>query len=356
MPRPVLPVMGALFALLLPLTEARANDGFGGLSATGLTFGRTDAVAMISEDLFISPDRITVDYVFHNHTDSDVTGEVIFPLPPVPLWTLWEGMMNLPEPPLPDNLVGFTVTVGGQPVTPQIDRIAVIEDWSEDHSGSAFYDTPGRDVTARLTELGIPVSLDITAAMAALLALPPDLQAKAAQEGLAEYFEADPANGQPATVYPQWSILLRYHWTQTFPAGADLAVSHAYANHPPGGVFYWQHPPAEDYLQDYRDRYCIDDGTSAAIAKALAMPPDDTGAVQSYGMAYFLSYVLRTANSWSGPIGRFRLTLDKGDPQNILSLCAEGVTKTGPTTFVVEKTDYTPDRDLEILIAVPMQH
>jgi hypothetical protein len=29
------------------------------------------------------------------------------------------------------------------------------------------------------------------------------------------------------------------------------------------------------------------------------------------------------------------------------------VEKTGPTTFVVEKTDYTPDRDLEILIVAP---
>ncbi|MFM7446480.1 MAG: DUF4424 family protein, partial [Tabrizicola sp.] len=73
-----------------------------------------------------------------------------------------------------------------------------------------------------------------------------------------------------------------------------------------------------------------------------------------YGTAWNLSYVLRTANSWAGPIGKFTLTLDKGDPKNVISLCADGVKKTGPTTFVIEKTDYTPDRDLEVLIVQPM--
>jgi hypothetical protein len=46
----------ALAALALP---AGANDGFGGLSATGLTFGQTEAVAMVSEDLSIGIDRIS---------------------------------------------------------------------------------------------------------------------------------------------------------------------------------------------------------------------------------------------------------------------------------------------------------
>jgi hypothetical protein len=39
----------------------------------------------------------------------------------------------------------------------------------------------------------------------------------------------------------------------------------------------------------------------------------------------------------------------------VISLCAEGVTKAGPTTFVIEKTDFTPDRDLEILVVQPLE-
>ncbi len=75
------------------------------------------------------------------------------------------------------------------------------------------------------------------------------------------------------------------------------------------------------------------------------------GQPDAKGQAYNIAYILRTANSWAGPIGRFTLTVDKGDPGNIVSLCADGIRKTGPTTFLQEKTDYVPDGDLHILIA-----
>lgn len=68
-------------------------------------------------------------------------------------------------------------------------------------------------------------------------------------------------------------------------------------------------------------------------------------------------YVLRDGEQLGGPIGRFTLTLDKGDPKNVISLCADGVKKTGPTTFVASiKTHYTPDRDLEVLVVQPMTY
>lgn len=343
-----LPALAALCALSLP---AAANDGFGGLSATGLTFGRTDAVAMLEEELFIGLDRISVDYLFRNTTDADVTGEVIFPLPPVPAWSGYEGMMNLPEDLTRDDLVDFTATVDGMPVAVKIDRIAVLEEpWDENRPPSAQYDSPGRDVTADLDRLGLPLTLEVETLRAALLALGPEERAEAAALGLAGYLPADPAPGSPEEVWAAWSIVTRYHWTQTFPAGQEVRVHHDYLNLPPGGLFYWSEPP-EDWQEHLREAYCIDRGTSKAILKALAQPDPELG---DFGTAFHISYVLRTANSWAGPIGRFRLTLDKGAAENVISLCAEGVRKTGPTTFVVEKTDYTPDRDLEVLVVVPV--
>ena len=82
--------------------------------------------------------------------------------------------------------------------------------------------------------------------------------------------------------------------------------------------------------------------------------PKDPDYGQGVGMAWNVEYVLRTANSWAGPIGHFRLTLDKGAANRVISLCAEGLRKTGPTTFVMEKTDFTPDSDLEILLVSPV--
>lgn len=343
----------SLFALpLLLAAPALANDGWGGLAATGLTFGQTDAVEMVSEELYIGPDRIAVDYVFRNITGSDVTGEVIFPLPPIGVWGMLEQMMNLPEDVTRENLVNFAATVDGLPVGVKIDRIAVLEEpWDENRPLAAQYDTPGRDVTAELERFGLPLTLDYHAVSTALMALPPDMQAAATAAGLADYYQGDPANGIPPEGYPLWSIVWRYHWTQTFPAGAEVRVHHEYENRSPGGLFYWSDPP-EDWQQSIADRYCVDEGTSRAILRALKRPgADEYG---NYGTALNIAYVLRTANSWAGPIGHFRLTLDKGDAKNVISLCAEGVKKTGPTTFVVEKTGYTPGRDLEILIVMPM--
>lgn len=343
-------ILAMLGCLSLP---AAANDGFGGLSATGLTFGRTDAVAMEEENLFIGIDRITVDYVFRNTSAQDVTGEVIFPLPPISVWALWESNWNLPEDPTRDNLVNFTAVVDGAPVAVKIDRVAVLQPpWEEDTSLSEQYDTPGRDVTAELVRFGIPLTLDVEAVRQALLALTPEQRVEVKALGLADFYGEGTAEN-PDEAWGYWSVVLRYHWTQTFPTGKAIKVSHAYEHRPAGGLFGWQHPAVEDYELATVNRYCIDEGTSAAIAKLLTVT--DGGETYSMGMSYNMAYVLRTANSWAGPIGKFRLTLDKGDPRNIISLCAEGVKKTGPTTFVVEKTNYTPERDLEILVAVPMQ-
>lgn len=339
----------SLVAVLLGLAlPALANDGFGGLSATGLTFDQTDAVEMVQEDLFIGIDRVSVDYVFRNRTDHDVTGEVIFPLPPVAVWASWESSMNLPEDLDTPDIVGFSATVDGQPVEVTLDTVAVIEDqWEEGRALSEQYDTPGRDVTAALERFGIPLTLNVARIRDMLLALSPEDQAAIKAAGLADFYQGDASGDMPPDAYGMWSIVKRYHWTQTFPAGAEVRISHSYANRPPGGLFYWSNPP-EDYQTYLVDQYCIDDGTSAALVKAIKSPTNEE--FGDFGIAYNIAYVLRTANSWAGPIGKFTLTLDKGDPKNVISLCAEGVRKTGPTTFVVEKENYTPAKDLEILI------
>ena len=334
-----------LLALLtLTAAPALANDGFGGLSATGLTFSQTDAVAMETEDLFISPTRIEVAYTFRNLTDQDVTGEVIFPLPPISLESLTNSDWNLPEDAGRDDLLGFTATVEGKPVAVSIDRIAVIEpEWDPSRPLSAQYDTPGRDVTAALAAAGVPLTVDITALQTRLLALPRAQQQALQAAGLADFVEGE--------VWPHWAVVIRYHWTQTFPAGARLKVAHGYDNRPPGGIFGWSHPPAEGWNAEMAAQYCVDDATSKGIVKRLARP--ETG--ESVGSAQYLDYVLRTANSWAGPIGQFRLTLDKGAERNIVSLCADGIKKTGPTTFVWERENFTPKRDLSVLIVSPFE-
>lgn len=348
--RPLLLSAAAVLALAGP---GAANDGFGGLAATGLTFGQTDAVEMAEEDLFISVDRVAVDYLFRNHTAQDVTGEVIFPLPPVPLAGLLVSDWNLPDDVTQDNLVGFTATVAGKPVPVSVDRRAVIEPaWQDDRPLAEQYDTPGRDVTAALQGFGIPLTLDVQTLQAHLLALPEADKAALKAQGLADFTAGDAT--MPAEAWPAWSVVLRYHWTQTFPAGATLRISHSYSNLPPGGLFAWDKKIEPDsYNAVLQKRYCVDEATSRGIVKRLTHVVD--GETYVMGTHWAIDYVLRTANSWAGPIGKFRLTLDKGAENRLISLCADGVKKTGPTTFVIEKTDFTPRDDLRILVVAPVQ-
>jgi hypothetical protein len=334
----------SFWVLALPVS---ANDGFGGLSATGLTFGQTDKVAMVEEDLFISLDTIRVTYLFRNNSIEDVTGEVIFPMPPISIESLLYSPMNLPEDLTRENLVNFTATVDGVKVPVTVDKIAVLGVPSGQDGGEGLrdqYDSPGPDVTADLKRFGMPLTLDAVAASDALKALSPEAKAELQELGLAWFSEEEAA--------PLWSIVYRYHWTQTFPAGADLKVEHEYINLPSGGLFSWTHPVDPDY-QYFADLYCIDEGTSKAMVKATDVIGDD-GQTYSNGVVYSIDYVLRTANSWAGPISKFRLTVDKGAAENVVSFCGDGVTKTSPTTFVMEKSDYTPSDDLAIMVLTPI--
>ena len=50
------------------------------------------------------------------------------------------------------------------------------------------------------------------------------------------------------------------------------------------------------------------------------------------------------------PIKEFRLTVDKGAADNLVSFCGDDVKKIGETQFEVKKADYTPDGNLAVLI------
>jgi len=61
--------------------------------------------------------------------------------------------------------------------------------------------------------------------------------------------------------------------------------------------------------------------------------------------------VLKTASNWKGPIGHFRLTLDKLKADNLMSLCWQGeLRKTGAATFEATRESFAPERDIKLLV------
>jgi Domain of unknown function (DUF4424) len=73
----------------------------------------------------------------------------------------------------------------------------------------------------------------------------------------------------------------------------------------------------------------------------------------SVPMAYsetWIGYVLSSGRNWRGPIKDFRLVVDKGKPENMVSFCMNGVKKISPTQFEVRRKNFEPKGDLEVLI------
>ncbi len=93
-------------------------------------------------------------------------------------------------------------------------------------------------------------------------------------------------------------------------------------------------------------RYCLDNGTKAAITKKLVSRPEDN----PYLAEHQIQYVLSSGVNWFSPIKEFRLVVDKGSPDAVINLCMDGVKKITPTQFKVRKADFEPKQDIDIML------
>ena len=192
-------------------------------------------------------------------------------------------------------------------------------------------------------------------------ALPPESRSKLVELGLA--VKETEYQGEKPIVHlnPTWTLKTTYYWDQTFPPG-ETTIEHRYA--PSVGVsmgstvsspFVAEALRKADLDEGDRDEidefnehvrtYCLDDGFIQSARRIEKSLPQETPLIERR-----IAYVLKTAANWSGPIKAFRLVVDKQYPDNLVSFCGQGVRKTGPTTFEMTKTDFTPAQDLSILI------
>lgn len=316
----------------LPASAAQANDTQAALGLGGLIFERNDQIAMESEDLYLSHDKVRVRYTYRNLTDKPVTILVAFPLPDVPV----EGRdPEWIESAYPDwDTIGMNTSVDGKQV--QLMRVDIPK-------------LGGKDISARLKELGWPVRFwqddDFPARLSALSA---DDKSELVDEGL---LSADRLTGHE--LRPLWTVSTAFVRTQTFPPGKVVTVEHAYEPMIGGTVTSaLDRDVREDSMAEsdgYAARYCVDTpflrGYDRRRYTADGGLNDAVMPVETW-----LSYLLATGANWKGPIKRFKLTIDKPGPQVLVSLCMDGLTRVSPTRFEVVKTDFEPTRDIDILM------
>ncbi|TIL73638.1 MAG: DUF4424 domain-containing protein [Mesorhizobium sp.] len=321
-------------ALALSATPVFANDSIAELGTGGLILSRSDAVAMESEDLYISPEKVTVDYVFRNITDKDVDTIVAFPMPDI------EGDPN-EMPAIPDgqsdNFLGFEVTIDGVAAKPQLEQ-------------KAF--ALGIDISADLESQNVPFYPFGDAARAALAKLPQAVADDWVDRGLIIEDTADDGSGMRTVHVPFWQLRSTYWWRSTFPANKAVRVAHRYKPSVGGtsSVSFFYDGQFQGQYAAYKTRYCMDGTFENAIRKAAKGNPDGTP-------RYFenrIAYVLTTGGNWAtGSIGKFKLTVDKGDPKNLVSFCGENVRKVGPTRFEMTAENFYPEHDVDILLLAP---
>lgn len=305
-----------------------ANDTTATVGVGGLQFVQNDNIRMVSEDLYLSMEEVRVRYEFENLTDEGQRVLVAFPMPEI------EGDYFSPTgypTDDPENVFGFATTFNGQPVEASLHQ-------------SVF--ALGVDRTKDLVKLGLPLAPHLVSTEEALNALSEEEKAYLAAIGAASFFDF----GAGEMFYtPIWTLKSSYLWEAVFPAGETVVVEHSYLPGAGGTVAATFLDPEYGDLAGYRKTYCLEDNIVSAVERTIREPGEYWSAPFT---EVWLRYVLSTGANWAGPIGTFRLTVDKGSEDNLVSFCGEGVTKTGPTTFEMVQTDYHPWQDIDVLFLV----
>jgi hypothetical protein len=314
-----LSLSAALFALASP---AVANDSTAQLGAGGLQLVRNDTIDVLSEDLYVSAEEVRVTYHFRNHTDEPVTYLVAFPLPTIDAIVPEAMNVQLPDA-NSENFMDFAASVDGEPISPKLEaRVIAL----------------GLDQTEVVRRLGLslnPMDFDLYQWLQT-----------APEADMEELTRLGLATVDPYTTQAVWKLETTFYWEQTFPPGKEVVVEHRYK--PVTGYGFFGDWVLTD--QTYREKYCIDASFEAAARKKLAAIKDTNN---PYMNEQRVSYILTTANNWASSIKDFRLVVDKGSPDALVSFCGTNVKKIGPTQFEMRATDFYPERELEILIAVP---
>lgn len=286
---------------------------------------------MEAEELTITPDTVSVKYRFLNQSPNPVTLTVAFPLPDIDLAESDNYAFPTADP---VNFVGFETKIDGKPVNFTIHQKAYLGE---------------KDVSELVRGAGLPL-LPIGAQQNKLNELAADARARLMDAGLLLPAGTD-AKGQQ--IYDGgWRVKTSVVRQQTFPPGRPVVVEHRYRTSM--GISFdtvlrkalRENKALEPEFQRYRTAYCVQDDLLKGVDRLAGAAEGNTAKLQERR----ISYILKTGANWLGPIKEFRLVVDKGKPDRLVSFCLDNVKKISPTAFEVRATNYTPDRDLKILL------
>ena len=307
---------------ILVMASAHANDSTGYIATGGVQYLKSNNISMHSEDLYISKDKIRVNYEFKNLSNKDITETVLFPLPALATWIDGDFADTAATT---DN---FKIWSDGRLVEPQVHVRTYMTPLIREQGRLVRDDTRKIDTTEIFKACGIT-----DREMMGPWLGPKDNYLvnqklrRCDNDALSPFI--DYSKDEDFESYVYWESQIIYSWQQTFKANAITKVQHAYA------------PLVGDSVDLDKSQYaqfCVDKATSHTLSK------------NSFHYYRALSYILTTGANWAKPIGKFKLTVER-DPDELVSFCWKGngkVKKVGPTTFEVKEINFVPTHDFDV--------
>jgi len=321
-------LIAAVVVFVVMTLSALANDSSAELATGGLVFVKNPDVKMLAEDLYISTKEIRVRYKFLNKSNADVTTLVAFPLPDITL-DFSDTTIEIPTDD-PVNMFGFTTTVEDQLVHANVEQKAYAQN---------------SDQTDILTRMRIPLAPHLEATQKALTRLPAADKDQLKRLGLIKIFEG----GSEETVSPLWTLKTNFYWKQKFAAGRETIIEHRYKPSVGSTVGVTEYQK-QQYFREYQRKYCMEPSFLRSVERPTGGSAGSSGFVE-----HRIEYILKTGANWAGPIKQFRVVVDKGKATNIVSFCADGVQKIGPTQFEMRAKNFTPAANFYVLILERMR-
>jgi hypothetical protein len=312
-------VLAAVFAIAAPAFSRAASDERADgrpdvqfeIAAGGLIFSGNLNLRIDEQDVTLAADSVQVNYVIRNATSSDHTITIGFPFADL------DGSVS------PQSQAELTLNNS----TNYMDAVFAVDGRRPDYAIEQRAVAVGLDATKAITDAGLPL-FPFAADMEQRLAeLSPAVRSDLAIRGVLKIDDD--------VITPAWTLKTTAYWRQVFPAGQTFALGLAYKPIVGRNAF------SSGALQPLRKSVCID-----AIAEQSILRLASEGAPLSMVM---IGYAAHSGSEALGPVGRFRLTVEKPEPRSIAASCRPGLNKTGPTTSDWVGQSYHTDEEFRFL-------
>jgi hypothetical protein len=305
------------FAAAFAASPALARDV--GYVATGPIFDLPADMSVERLEMHISIRSVRLAYVFKSAKRQSV--HFSFALPEMPV----DAGPDLVGTEAGDAAAGFTADI--EPIN-YLDLSVQVNDRKLALAGHGRALFEGKDVTRRLLDAGVPLLYDLMGE-APWPKLPPEVQARLEADGL---LSLDAAN---------WTYQADFAWDQTFEPG-ETRVEVSYSPL----ADYWSDINRDDFPEIATDgsatqAYCIDDAVRRVFLSG-----------ETYYELYTVTHLAAPVGGWRGPVGHYRLVVDKGATDNFVAFCPQAARKISPTTFDWTATNYTPGSQTGVLFFI----